>query len=138
MIPSPLSYAPVETPAYITGTAVVLALCVFPALFVIISLLMLVMRTPRAPYFAFLCAFGALGTLSLGVASANSPLSVLSFLIAIPVCPVLMVHQLVVLHSRNSLSIFHRIAHWACLVSLTIITTLVVWSMIDGHKVSMD
>ena len=111
-----------------------LALYVFPALFILVSFAMLLARVPRPPYFAYLCAFGALGSMSLCLATGNSPLSALAFYVAFPICPLLMVRNLFVLRSRPEGSVFHTGARWASLLSLSIIGLLLLWTVCDMFR----
>jgi hypothetical protein len=128
---SPLNLAPIDTPASVYEVSTVLALYVFPALFLLVSLFMLLARVPRPPYFSYFCAFGALGSMSLCLATGNNPLSAIAFLIAFPLCPLLMVRNLSVLRSHPEQSIFHAGARWASLFSLTIIGLLILWTAFD-------
>ncbi len=128
---SPLSGAPIDTPASVVETAFVLAWAVFPALFLFVCLLMLLARVRRPPYFAYLCAFACLGSMSLSIATANSPLSALSFLVAFPITPLLMIWNLSRLRSHPKPSIFHRGAQWTSVLSITVILSLLVWTMFD-------
>ena len=128
---SPLSTAPVDTPAVVVTVSVALALVILPILFASVCLLRRFTGVSRPPYFAYFCAFGSLGPLSLGIASANSPLSVLGFFIAFLVSPFFLVRNFFALRSQACASIYHRAARWASLFSLAVLVLLLVWTVFD-------
>ncbi|MGC3989409.1 MAG: hypothetical protein QM796_06975 [Chthoniobacteraceae bacterium] len=103
-------------------------------MFVSISIAMLLARIPRPPYFAYFCAFGALGSMSLCLATGNSPFSALAFYIAFPICPLLMLRNLFVLRSRPEGSVFHTGARWASFLSLAVIGLLLLWTLCDMFR----
>lgn len=129
---SPLSLSPNNTPEVVYEVSLALAYYVFPALFLLVGAIMEFARIPRPPYFAYFCAFGALGSMSLCVASVNNPGSVIAFLIAVIVCPVLMVRNLVVLRSRPERTVFHIGAQWTSIFSMTVIAFLILGAIYDS------
>lgn len=128
---SPLSFSPDNTPVVVYEVSSALAWYVFPALFILVSVLMMFARVSRPPYFAYFCAFGALGSMSLCLASGNNPFSALALLIAFPICPLLTVRNLLVLHSRPERSVFHLGAKWISFFSLGVISFLILGAVFD-------
>lgn len=132
MLVNPLSQAPADTPVVVVETSAVLAVYVFPGLFLLICLAMLVSRTKRAPYFSYLCALAAPGCLGLCVATANSPLSALAFFVAFPTCPLLSAINARRLYPLRNVSFWHRGARWAALSSIVFVLFFVGWTVFDS------
>lgn len=130
---NPLSTAPVDTPASVITVPLVLALFFLPVLFASVCFIMRFAGVRHPPYFAYFCAFGSLGALGLTITAANSPISVLGFIIAFLVSPFLLVRNFFALRSKSSTSGFHRAAGWVSLFSLLVIVLLLVWTLIDGY-----
>lgn len=131
---NPFSSAPDETPSSVITVSLALAFYILPTLFICVCVLMRFSGVSRPPYFAYFCAFGSLGAVSISIATANSPLSALGFFIAFLISPFLLVRNyFVLLRSPEDRSIYHQAARWTSLFSSAIIITLLVWMLFDEY-----
>jgi hypothetical protein len=131
---NPLHLAPVDTPAIVYEVTSALALWILPSAFLLICLTMALSRTEKSPYFPVFCIFGSMGAFCLTIYFSNGPISVLGFLIAFVVSPILLVHNWFRLRTTARNSICHRMVQWASLTPLVILIFFVVWHPAEDKK----
>lgn len=124
---NPLHTAPVDTPASVYEVASALAFWILPGAFLVVCLAMALSRTERPPYFPIFCIFGSMGALCMAICFANGPISVLGFLIAFVVSPILLVRNWFKLRAPARNSICHRMVQWASVIPLGILVFFAVW-----------
>ena len=124
---NPLHTAPVDTPASVYEVASALAFWILPGAFLVVCLAMALSRTERPPYFPIFCIFGLMGALCMAICFANGPISILGFLIAFVVSPILLVRNWFKLRAPARNSICHRMVQWASVIPLGILVFFAVW-----------
>ena len=131
---NPLNTAPVDTPAIVYDVTGALAFRILPIAFLVVCIVMLFSRTKSPPYFSVFCIFGSMGALCLAVYFANSPISILGFLIAFIISPLLLVSNWIQLRARAKNSVCHRIVQWASAIPLMILAFFVLWHPTETQK----
>jgi len=124
---NPLHLAPVDTPTIVYEITSALAFRILPCAFLLIYLVIALCSTKSPPYFAVFCIFGSMGAFCLAIYFANSPISVLGFLIAFVVSPIFLVRNWFKLRVAARDSICHRVVQWASVIPLVIMIFFVVW-----------
>ena len=124
---NPLHSAPADTPAIVYEITSALAFRVFPCVFLLVCLVMALSSTKKPPYFSIFCIFGSMGAFCLTIYFANSPISILGFLITFIASPILLVTNWFNLRAPSIDSVCHRVTQWVSVIPLIILIFFAVW-----------
>ena len=125
---NPLNTAPDNTPIYVYEIISALAFRILPGLFLLVCMMMWLSRTTRPPYFAAFCIFGSLGSFCLAIYFANGPISLLGFLIAFIISPILLIRNWITLRISARRSTCHRIIQWASVFPILNLIFFITWT----------
>ena len=124
---NPFKSAPVDTPAYVYETVALAGFYILPGLFLLTCILMWCFRVKKPPYFVFFCAYGTLGSFCMVIFFANGPISVFGGLLALVVCPIFQVVNLMKIWDLAKRSVCHRIAQIVSITSMVILAGVLIW-----------